>query len=335
MDLSTTYMGLRLESPLVAAASPLSQTIDGIRSLRDAGASAVVLWSLFEEQIQHEAAELEFYLEHGTERFAESLSYFPKPADYRLGPEEYLEHVARAKQAVDIPIIASLNGISPGGWISYAKKMEQAGADAIELNVYFLATHPKPTASDVENAHLSVLRGVKGSVSVPVAMKISPFFSSLVNFAMRAEKIGVDGLVLFNRFYQPDVDLDALEVTPSLVLSTSAESRLPMRWIAILRGRVQASLAATTGIHTAEDVAKMILVGADVTMLCSALLERGVGHLATVREGLAQIMERRGYESVSQMKGVLSQAHCAEPAAFERANYMKALSSYGLTATRE
>ena len=335
MDLSTTYMGMKLTGPLVASASPLSQSVATIRQLAEAGAAAVVLHSLFEEQIEHDAEELDHYLHYGADRWAESLSYFPNLGDYRLGPEQYLDHIAAAKRAVDIPIIASLNGVSPRGWTDYARQMQQAGADAIELNVYYIPTNPKLSAGDVEDVHLAILRKVKACVSIPVAMKLSPFFSSPVNMLSRLDQAGADGLVLFNRFYQPDVDIADLEVAPRLVLSTSEESRLPMRWIAILFGKVKASLAATTGIHTAEDAAKMILVGADVAMMCSALLRNGPGHLRRVRGGLAEIMKRKGYQSVSEMKGVLSHARCPEPAAFERANYMKALTEYGLTATRE
>ena len=335
MDLSTNYMGLQLSNPLVASASPLSREIADIRRLEDAGASAVVLWSLFEEQLEHDATELDYYLEYGAERFAESTSYFPHVSEYKLGPDQYLEHIALAKEAVDIPIIASLNGISTGGWISCAKQIAQAGADGIELNVYYIPTDPKLTSERVENVYVSVLQAVKASVSIPVAMKLSPYFSATAGVLTRLDEVGADALVLFNRFYQPDIDLGTLEVAPDLVLSRPADGRLPMRWIAILYGRIQASLAATSGIHSAEDVAKMILAGADVTMMASALLLNGIEHLTTVREGLAEVLDQKGYASVSEMKGVLSQQRCAEPAAFERANYMKTLSSFGGTATLE
>ncbi|MHC4981914.1 MAG: dihydroorotate dehydrogenase-like protein [Planctomycetota bacterium] len=335
MDLTTRYMQLELSCPLVPSASPLSKQIDNIRKMEDAGAGAVVLWSLFEEQIEHEASELDHYLQYGTERFAESLSYFPEPAEFHLGPEEYLDHIAKAKQAVDIPIIASLNGVSTGGWISYAKQIEQAGADALELNVYFIPTDPAVTAQQVEDVYASALEAVKSNVSVPVAMKLSPFFSSTAAMARRLDDAGADALVLFNRFYQPDIDVGELEVVPTLELSTTFEQRLPLRWIAILHGKVKASLAATTGVRSGEDAAKMILAGADVVMMCSALLENGIDHLAAVREGLIRVMEQKQYESVERMKGVMSQRKCAEPAAFERANYIKALNSYGPTATLE
>jgi len=303
--------------------------------MEDAGAGAVVLWSLFEEQVRHEARELDYYLQYGAERFAESLSYFPKAEDYRLGPEEYLAHIERTKKAVDIPVIASLNGVSAGGWTSCAHEMEQAGADALEVNVYFLPTDPRVTAERVEDVYVSVLAAVKSAVRVPVAMKLSPYFSSLPNLVARLDEAGADGLVLFNRFYQPDILLDEMEVAPSLELSTSAETRLPLRWVAILHGRVRASLAASGGVATGRDAAKLILAGADVTMMCSALLRDGVGHLAVVRDELVRVMESKDYASVAEMRGVLSQKSCPEPAAFERANYMKALQSYGKTATRE
>ncbi len=335
MDLTTTYMGLELAGPIVAAASPLSKEIANVREMEDAGAGAVVLFSLFEEQIEHEARELEYYLEYGAERFAESLSYFPDLGDYRLGAEDYLEHVRKLKEAVAIPIIASLNGISTGGWVRYAEQIEQAGADAIELNAYYIPTDPRLGSQRVEQVYLDVLEAIKGRVSIPVAMKLSPFFSSTANMMSRLDEAGANALVLFNRFYQPDVDLETMEVAPRLVLSSPSEARLPMRWIAILYGKVAASLAATTGIHTPEDVMKMILVGADVTMVCSALLSKGIGYLRDLHGGLERLMEAKGYESISQIKGMLSQQSCAEPAAFERANYMKTLNSYGQTSTLE
>ncbi len=335
MDLSTQYMGMTLSSPIVPSAGPLSHDVSNIKQMADAGAGAVVLWSLFEEQIQHDAEELEFYLHYGAERFAESLSYFPEPDDYQMGADEYLEHIGKCKAASDMPVIGSLNGISTKGWISYAQKMADAGADAIELNVYFIPTDANVTAGRVEEVYTSVLQAVKETVSVPVAMKLSPFFSSTANMAMRLDKAGADALVLFNRFYQPDIDVHELEVKPTLKLSTSVDSLLPLRWMAILSNQVDCSLAATTGIHTAADVAKMIMAGADVTMMCAALLKNGIGHIAEVIEGLEKIGAEHDYESVNQMKGVLSHRNVAETAAFERANYMKALSGFGRTATME
>jgi dihydroorotate dehydrogenase (fumarate) len=335
MDLKTTYMGLELANPLIVSACPLSSSLDNLRRMEEAGAAAVVLWSLFQEQVEHDASQLEFYLQYGTDRFAESLTYFPQAKDYKLGPEQYLDYVAQAKQAVGIPIIASLNGLSASGWVSYARKIQQAGADGLELNVYYIPTDPRLTSEDVENVYLAVLEAVKAGVSIPVAMKLSPFFSSLTNMAQRLDKSAADALVLFNRFYQPDIDIDTLETAPTLTLSTPWEMRLPLRWIALLHGRLHASLAAGTGISSGQDVAKMILAGADATMMCSALLRNGIGRLSKVRAELVRIMQEKEYESVAQMKGVLSHQHTAEPAAFERANYMKVLQSYGPTTTRE
>jgi dihydroorotate dehydrogenase (fumarate) len=335
MDLSTTYMHLELRSPLVVSASPLAMDLDTLKELADAGAAAVVLASLFEEQIEHDAAELDHYLHYGADRFAESLSYFPEMGDFRLGAEDYLEYVAKARDAVDVPVIASLNGVSARGWVSYAQKMEQAGAHALELNVYYIPTNPQLSAADVEAVYLDVLAAVKATVQIPVAMKLSPFFSSMASMAARLDEAGADALVLFNRFYQPDIDPDVLEVRLNRTLSTSADNRLPLRWIAILRDRVRASLAASGGIHTGADAAKMILAGADVTMMCSALLANGPEHLTRAREGLVRIMGSHDYGSLAEMKGAMSQAGCPEPAAYERGNYVKALTSYGKTATLE
>jgi dihydroorotate dehydrogenase (fumarate) len=328
MDLSTTYMGLSLKNPLVPSASPLTAEVDSIRKLEDAGAAAVVLHSLFEEQISHDAEELDHLTTQGTESFAESLTYFPQAQDYRLGPDEYLEHIRKTKLAVDIPVIASLNGFTVGGWIEYARKLEQAGADALELNVYYIATNPTLHAPDVENRYVQILKAVKNNVKIPVAIKLSPFFSATAAMARRLDEAGANGLVLFNRFYQPDIDLDRLEVVPDLVLSTPHEMRLPLRWIAILHGHVKASLAATTGIATGRDVIKMVMAGADVAQACSVLLRKGVRELTTILRDMQAWIEEHEYESVAQMKGSLSQRACADPAAFERANYMKTLNSY-------
>lgn len=335
MNLSTTYMGLRLSSPLVPSASPLCMELSNLRQMEDCGAGAIVLHSLFEEQIQHESQELDFFLQYGTERFAESLTYYPRIEEYHLGPDEYLSYIARAKETVDIPIIASLNGISAGGWISYAKRMEDAGADGLELNVYYIPTDPRLTGEQVENVYLTVLQAVRMSVTIPVAMKLSPFFSSTANMCARLAQAGASGLVLFNRFYQPDLDIEELEVVPRLQLSTSTESRLPLRWLAILHGRIDASLAGSTGVHTSDDAIKMIMAGADVAMTTSSLLRNGIKHLAEIKAGLEAYMDQKEYESVEQMRGVLSQRNVAEPAAFERANYMRVLTGYGPTATME
>jgi dihydroorotate dehydrogenase (fumarate) len=328
MDLTTSYMGLKLKNPLVPSSSPLTADVDSIRQLEDAGAAAVVLHSLFEEQIRHEAAELDHHLMAGTESFAESLSYFPQAHEFRLGPEEYLEHIAKAKQAVDIPVIASLNGVTVGGWTEHARMMEEAGADGLELNVYYIATDPNLTAREVEDRYVEILKSVKQSVKVPVAMKLSPFFSATAAMAKRLDQAGADALVLFNRFYQPDIDLEKLEVTPNLVLSTTQEMRLPLRWIAVLYGRLKASLAATTGVASGQDVIKLVMAGADATQVCSVLLRKGVGELRVMLNDMKAWMDAHEYESVDQMKGSMSQKAVADPAAFERANYMKTLNSY-------
>jgi len=328
MDLTTKYLGLKLKNPIVPSAGPLSHTVDSMKRLEEFGAAAIVVYSLFEEQIEHETAELNHYLAQGTESFAEALTYFPEAEDYNLGPEEYVEHIHKAKQAVKIPVIGSINGVSTGGWTKYAKKIEEAGADAIELNVYHVAADPAQDGAAVENRYLETLRAVKSAVKIPVAMKLSPFFSSMANMAQRLDKAGADGLVLFNRFYQPDIDLETLEVTPNVILSTPHAMRLPLRWVAILHGRIKASLAATSGIHTAQDVLKMLMAGADVTMMCSALLKHGPGKIKEVLAELEKWMEEHEYESVAQMKGSMSQKSAADPSSFERANYMKALNSY-------
>lgn len=328
MDCTTTYLGLKLKHPIVPSAGPLSYTLDSMKRLEDAGAPAIVMYSLFEEQIAHEAAELNHYLAYGTESFAEALTYFPEAEAYNVGPEDYVELVRKAKESLSIPVIGSLNGISTGGWITYAKKIEEAGADALELNVYYIPTDRELTGQDVEDRYLQVLHAVKRTVSIPVAMKLSPFFSSMANMARQLDVAGADALVLFNRFYQPDIDLETLEVKPNVLLSTPQASRLPMRWIAILYGTLKANLAATSGIHTASDVVKMLMVGADVAMVCSVLLKNGPGHLTELLRDLETWMMDHEYVSVAQMKGSMSQRAVADPAAFERANYMKALHSF-------
>jgi len=328
MDLTTTYMGLKLRTPLVPSASPLSDELDNIKRLEDSGAAAIVLHSLFEEQLRKESAELDFHLHHGTESFAEALSYFPEPEELFLGPEEYLKHIAAAKQAVKIPIIASLNGSTPGGWTAYAKQIQQAGADALELNIYSIPTDAGLSGSDLETTYEDILKAVKKEVTIPVAVKLSPFFTNFANVAKRLSDAGANGLVLFNRFYQPDIDLESLEVKPNILLSTPMAMRLPLRWIAILYGRVSASLAGTSGIHRASDALKMLMAGADVTMLCSALLRHGPAHIGSVEREMIAWMEQHEYESVKQLKGSLSQKNCEDPTSFERAQYMRAISSY-------
>jgi dihydroorotate dehydrogenase (fumarate) len=328
MDLTTTYLGLKLKNPLVPSSSPLSRNLSSLRRLEDGGAAAVVLYSLFEEQITQESQTLNHFLTQGTQSYAEALTYFPEASEYVTGPDEYIEHIRRAKETLSIPIIASLNGVSTGGWVNYARNMQQAGADALELNVYYLPTDPTLTGDAVEQIYLDVLRDVKAAVTIPVAMKLGPFFSAFANMAHRLDQAGADALVLFNRFYQPDLDIEKLEVLPHLVLSTSNELRLPLRWIAILYGRVAADLALTTGVHTAEDVVKGLMAGASVTMVASALLRNGIGRLRELLDDLERWMAEYEYESVEQMRGSLSQINVAEPAAFERANYMRMLSSF-------
>jgi len=328
MDLSTTYLGLTLRTPLVPSASPLSEEIDNIKRMEDAGASAVVLYSLFEEQIVQERFELHDRLTQGTESFAEALTYFPQPPQFHLGPEDYLNHIRKAKAAVAIPVIASLNGTSIGGWTSYAQQMQQAGADALELNVYYVPTDMELSVDHIEQTYVDILTAVKSVVTVPVALKLGPFFSNMARMARRLDQAGADALVLFNRFYQPDIDLEALEIRPRVLLSTPQALRLPLTWIGILYGRIRAKMAATSGIHHAADVLKMLMVGADVAMLCSALLKHGVEHIRAVEQGMRQWMEEHEYESVQQMKGSMSQQNCANPAAFERALYISTLQSY-------
>jgi dihydroorotate dehydrogenase (fumarate) len=327
MDLSTNYLGLKLRTPLVVSASPLSEEVDNIKRLSDAGAAAIVLYSLFEEQLRQDRLELNEHLQNGTDSFAEALSYFPEPDEYRLGPEEYLKHIAAAKKAVNIPIIASLNASSNGGWTSYAKQIQQAGADALELNIYYIPTSLELTGTEVELTYLDILKAVKAEVTIPIAVKLSPFFSSFANMAKRLDQAGANGLVLFNRFYQPDIDLETLEVKPDILLSTPMAMRLPLRWIALLHGRINASLAATSGIHRASDVLKMLMAGADVTMLCSTLLRHGIPKITAIERDLIIWMKEHDYKSVRQLKGSISQENCAEPAAFERAQYMKAICS--------
>jgi dihydroorotate dehydrogenase (fumarate) len=329
-DLSTSYLGLSLKNPLVVSPSPLCQDLGSIRQMEDAGAAAVVLHSLFEEQITLESRDLDHFLTHGTDSFAEALSYYPDMGQYKLGPDGYLEHIRKAKAAVKIPIVGSLNGVSTGGWISYAKKIEQAGADALELNVYYIPTDPEMSGAQVEQMYADLVRDMRASVKIPVAVKLGPYFSALASMARRLDQAGANGLVLFNRFYQPDFDLEKLEVTPNLVLSRSEELRLRLTWVGILYGRVKADLAITGGVHTAEDAIKSMMAGARVAMMTSALLRNGIPHLKTVLSGVADWMEKHEYVSIRQMQGSMSQKSVAEPAAFERANYMKVLSSYAL-----
>ncbi len=330
IDLSTTYLGLQLKNPIVASAGPLQKELDAIREMEDAGAAAVVMHSLFEEQIDIESEELNRWLEYGSESFAESLHYLPDLENYNHGPEAYLEHLAKVKKAVRIPVIASLNGSSMGGWTRYAKMMEEAGADAIELNTYYVAADPELPGEAVEKMYLDVVQQVKQAVRIPLAVKLGHFFSSISYMLRRLDSAGADGLVLFNRFYQPDIDLEQLEVVPHLELSHSYELLLRLNWVAILYGHVRADLAITGGVHTTEGVLKSMMVGARVAMMTSALLEKGVGHIRQVLHGLGQWMEEHEYESIRQMQGSMARKNVSDAAAFERANYMRVLSSYAM-----
>ncbi|HLO14637.1 MAG TPA: dihydroorotate dehydrogenase-like protein [Anaerolineales bacterium] len=328
-DLSTTYLGLNLKNPLVASASPLSKKIDKARKLEEAGISAIVMYSLFEEQIIRESLELDHYLSRGKDSFAEALSQLPDGGLYGVSPEKYLNQLTHLKKALAIPVIGSLNGVSKGGWTNYARKIQEAGADALELNMYYLATDPDTSSSDIENTQVELVAEIKSVITIPLAVKISPFVTSIPHFAKRLVEAGADGIVLFNRFYQPDFDLEELEVVHSLDLSTSAELRLPLRWISILYGKVNADLALTSGIHTCKDVLKAMMAGAQVAMIASELLWDGL--LKPVQDIVryTQIwMEEHEYTSIKQMQGSMSQKSVKDPAAFERANYMKVLNSF-------
>lgn len=328
MDLTTTYMGMKLKHPIVASSSPLSGSVAGVKRLEDAGAAAVVLFSLFEEQLKHESAALEHLMMAGTESFAESLSYLPEIDDYTVGPDTYLDLLRRASEAVDIPVIGSLNGITNSGWIEYAQLMQQAGAKGIELNIYYIPADLTTSGRAVEERYIEIVKAVKASVTIPVAVKLSPFFSAIGSMAKALDEAGADALVLFNRFYQPDFDLEKLEVAPNLNLSTADEIRLPLLWIAVLYGKLRASLGATRGVHTPIEIVKYLMAGADAVMTTSALLKNGVDYLSTLRNGLQTWMEMNQYHSVTQMKGSMSQQNVADPTAFERANYIKTLESY-------
>lgn len=328
VDLSTRYLGLALKHPIVASASPLTSSIDSLRRLEDAGVAAVVLPSLFEEQLEHEEMAAEKLMMYGAELSPEAQGFFPEMLNLPTGPERYLSLISDAKRALSVPVIASLNGYTPGGWTSIARQLEGAGADAIELNVYFLAASIDDTSAEVEQRYVDLVESVTRQVRIPVTVKVAPYFSAMANMAARLARAGASGLVLFNRFLQPDISLDELEVAPHLVLSTSDELRLALRWIAILRGRVDVSLAATGGAHTTDDVLKLLLAGADCVMLASSLLTKGPGHVGTLVRGMQTWLAEREYTSVTQMKGSLSQQSCPDPDAFERANYMKTLKSY-------
>lgn len=328
MDLRTNYMGMELRNPLVASSSPLSEDVANFRRMEDAGAAAVVMFSLFEEQIRHEDAAMAHLTSYGAESFAEALSYFPEVEEFNVGAEQYLELIRRARDAVDIPVIASLNGLTNEGWIDYAKRMEEAGASAIELNIFYIPADMHTTGRDVEERYVDIVRHVKGAVTVPVALKLSPFFSAFGNMAHRLDEAGADGLVLFNRFYQPDFNIDRLEVSLSLELSEASEVRLPLAWIAMLHGRLQASLAATRGMHSAAEIIKYVMAGADVVMTTSALLKHGIDYAEHMLRDLEEWMETREYTSIEQMKGSMSERNVADPTAFKRGNYVRMLEQY-------
>ncbi|MFC1491053.1 dihydroorotate dehydrogenase-like protein [Nitrospinota bacterium] len=334
MSLTSTYLGMELRTPLVPASSPLSGDIDSIRRMEDAGASAVVLFSLFEEQLSMEQHELHHHLTLGTESFAEATTFFPEPSKFHLGPDSYLNHIRRAKEAVNIPIIASLNGASLGGWVDYASKFEEAGADALELNIYYFPTDSSHSPQQVEQRYIEILNAIRLAVRIPIAVKLSPFFSNMAYMAKTLEEAGADGLVLFNRFYQPDIDIENLEMLRQPILSGPQDALLPLTWIGILFGRVKTDLAATSGIQTGKDAIKMIMVGADVTMMAAALLRNGIDHLRTMEREMIEWMEEHEYESVEQMKGSMSQIHSPDPSAFERANYIGTLQSFQINQNR-
>jgi dihydroorotate dehydrogenase (fumarate) len=328
IDLKTRYLGLDLKNPLVASASPLSENVETAQALEAAGISAIVMYSLFEEQIIHESLELDHFLNKDTHSYSEALTYFPEMGRYALGPDAYIEQIKTIKSGVNIPVIGSLNGVSTGGWIEYAQKIEQAGLDALELNLYYLPTDIELTSSQLENAYVTLIQDIREKIRIPIAVKISPSITALPNFAKRIADAGADGLVLFNRFYQPDFDLDKLEVVSNLKLSKSDELRLPLRWIALLYGRINIDFALTSGVHKSEDVLKAMMAGAKVAMTASALLKKGPKQASKILGKLVTWMEEREYESIQQMQGSMSQKAVADPAAFERANYINVLNSY-------
>lgn len=328
VDLSTKYLGLNLKNPIVASSSPLSKKVENAKRLEDAGAAAVVMYSLFEEQITHESTALDHFLNRGTESYAEALTYFPEMEHYYVGPERYLELIQSLKKVLEIPVIGSLNGVSAGGWINYARKIEQAGADALELNIYSLPTDPEVPGNQVEDEYISLVASIRKEISIPLSIKLSPYFSSLAHFASHLVTAGANGLTLFNRFYQPDIDIDQLEVVPDLVLSDPGDMRLPLRWVAILNGRLDADLALSSGVHSGEDILKAVMAGANAVMLTSELLRSGPGRTQEVLDEVKALMVKLEYESITQMHGSMSQKSVADPAAFERAYYMKTLTSF-------
>jgi dihydroorotate dehydrogenase (fumarate) len=327
-DLTTRYLGLNLKNPLVASASPLSEKVDTVKQMEQAGISAVVMYSLFEEQIIHESLELDHYLNYGTESFAEALTYLPDSGRYSLGPEKYVDHVKRLKDAVNIPIIGSLNGVSSGGWIQYAKRIEEAGADALELNIYYLPFDPAITSSKLEENYIQLVKDVRREIKIPLAVKVSPFLTGVANILQQFAEAGADGLVLFNRFYQPDIDLEKMEVSPSLVLSTSTELRMPLRWVALLYGQIKADFAVTSGVHNSEDVLKSMMAGASAAMMASELLKNGIKRIPEILSGIQTWMDANEYESITQMKGSMSAQATHQPHALRRSNYIKVLNTF-------
>ena len=328
MDLTTTYLGLKLKNPLVASASPLSEKVETVKKLEEAGIAAIVMYSLFEEQIIHESMELDHYLDYGTDSYAEALTYLPDIGRYSIGPDKYLSHLKQVKEAVDIPVIGSLNGVSAGAWVEYARKIEAAGADALELNIYYLPFETNLTSEDLEDTYVNFVSQVRSKINIPLAVKIGPYFTGVGNVCSKLVEAGADGLVLFNRFYQPDFDLEELETTPNLVLSTSQELRLPLRWIALLYGRVKTDFALTTGVHNAEDVLKAMMAGARVAMLASALLRHGPERVSEILADLENWMKAHDYTSIQQMQGSMSEQSTHNPRALRRSNYIKVLNSF-------
>ncbi len=328
MDLSTTYLGLKLPHPIMPGASPMVDKIDLVKRMEDAGASAIVMHSLFEEQLMREELATYHHVDVHAESFAEAMTFLPRPDEFNLGPDQYLEQLVRIKQSVDLPVIASLNGFTSGGWIRYAKLMQDAGANALELNVYYLATNPDETGEEVEQRTIDILKAVKQAVSIPVSIKLSPFFSSMANMARRLDEAGADGLVLFNRFYQPDIDVESLEVEPTLRLSDSSELNLRLRWLAVVSGHVRASLAVSGGVHNHLDAVKAVMTGAHAVQVVSGILQQGPDVIRRIREGLTQWLEEHEYDSLEQMRGSMNLLRCPDPSMFERANYIRILQGY-------
>ena len=328
MDLSTTYLGLKLPHPIMPGASPMVDKIDLVKRMEDAGAAAIVMHSLFEEQLMREELATYHHIDVHADSFAEAMTYLPRPDEFNLGPDQYLEQLVRIKQSVELPVIASLNGFTSGGWIRYAKLMQDAGANALELNVYYLATNPTETGEEVEQRTIDILKAVKQAVSIPVAIKLSPFFSSIANMAKRLDDAGADGMVLFNRFYQPDIDVESLEVEPTLRLSDSSELNLRLRWLAVVSGHVRASLAVSGGVHTHIDAVKAVMTGAHAVQVVSGILQQGPDIIRRIREGLTQWLEEHEYDSLEQMRGSMNLLRCPDASMFERANYIRILQGY-------